>query len=70
MRLQFLDLESNPDPRRPIPASCRILCSNMRGMAGNHSDLTVASSQYDILVCSEILVSEMRNVLEFLVPGF
>ena len=36
----------------------------MRGLAGNLSDLTVASSQYDILLCSEILVSDM------LVPGF
>ena len=42
----------------------------MRGLAGNLSDLTVASSQYDILFCSETLVSDMRHVLETLVPGF
>ena len=41
----------------------------MRGMAGNLSDLTVASSQYDILLCSETLVSDMRHVSEVLVPG-
>ena len=42
----------------------------MRGLAGNLSDLTVASSQYDILLCSETLVSDMRHVSELLVPGF
>ena len=42
----------------------------MRGLAGNLSDLTVASSQYNILLCSEILVSDMRQVSELLVPGF
>ena len=39
-------------------------------MAGNLSDLTVASSRYDILLCSETLVSDMRHVSELLVPGF
>ena len=53
LRLQFLEVETNPGPRRPVPAVCRILCSNVRGLAGNFSDLTVASSQYDILSCSE-----------------
>ena len=70
MRLRFLDEETNPGSRRPVPAVCRILCSNVRGLAGNLSDLTVASSQYDILLCSEILVSDMRHVSEVLVPGF
>ena len=45
-------------------------CFNERGLAGNRSDLTVPSSQYDILLCSEILVSDMRHVSEVLVPGF
>ena len=58
-----------PCPRRPAPAVCRILCSNVRGLAGDLSDLTVAS-QYDILLCSEALVSEIRLVSEVLVPGF
>ena len=56
-------------PRRPIPAVFRILCSDVRGLVGNLSDLTVASSQYDILLCSEILVADMRHVSELLVPG-
>ena len=42
----------------------------MRGLAGNLSDLTVPSSQYDILFCSETLISDMRHVSEVLVPGF
>ena len=70
LRLRFLDVEPNPCPRRPVPAVCRILCSNVRGLAGNLSDLTVASSQYDILLCSETLFSDMRHVSEVLVPGF
>ena len=65
LRLRFLDVETNPSPQRPVPAVCRILCSNVRCQAG-----TVASSQYDILLCSETLVSDMRHVSEVLVPGF
>ena len=42
----------------------------MRGLAGNLSDLTVASSQYDILLYSETLVSDMRHGSDLLVPGF
>ena len=30
----------------------------------------MALSQYDILLCSEALVSDMRHLLELLVPGF
>ena len=70
LRLWFLDVETNPGPRRPVPAVCRILCSNVRGLARNLSDLTAASSLYDILFCSETLVSDMRHVSEVLVPGF
>ena len=70
LRLQFMDRVTNPGPRRPVSAVCRILCSNVRGLAGNLTDLTVASSQYGILLCSETLVSDMRHVSEVLVPGF
>ena len=49
----------------------RVFCiCRTRGLAGNLSDLTVASSQYDILLCSETLVLDMRHVLELLVPVF
>ena len=68
--LRFLDVETNPGPWSPVPAGSRILGSNVRSLAGNHSDLTVASSQYHILLCSETLVSDMRHVSEVMVPGF
>ena len=68
--LLFLDVETNPGPRRPVPTVCRLLCSNVLGLTGNLSDLTVASSQDDILLCSETLVSDMHHVSELLVPGF
>ena len=42
----------------------------MVNASGNLSDLTVASSQYDILLCSETLVSDTHHMSEFLVPGF
>ena len=63
-------METNPVPRRPVPDVCRIICSNVQSLTRNLSDLTVASSQYDILLCSETLVSDMRHVSELLVPGF
>ena len=37
---------------------------------GTYSDLTVASFQYDILLCSETLVSDMHHVFVMMVPGF
>ena len=70
LRLRFLDVETNPGPRRPAPVVCTILCSNVRVLAGNLSDLTVSSFQYDILLCSETLVSDIRHVSEVRVPGF
>ena len=30
----------------------------------------MASSQYDVLLCSETLVTDRRHISEFLVPGF
>ena len=49
--------------------SAGILCSNVRGLAGNLSDLTVPSSQYDIPFFSETLVSDMSHVSQLRVPG-
>ena len=62
-------METNPGSRRPVPGACRILCSNVRGLSKNLSDVTVASSQYDLLLCFETLVSD-RHISELLVPGF
>ena len=49
---------------------CRKLCSNVRDFSRNLSDLTVASSRYDKLLCSETLVSDMRDVSVLLAPVF
>ena len=70
LELRFPDVETNPGPRRPVPEACRILCSNVRCLSKNLSDVTVASSQYDLLLCSETLVSDRRHMSQFLVPGF
>ena len=34
LRLRFLNVQPNPGPRRPVPAVCRMLCSNVRVPAG------------------------------------
>ena len=70
LELRFPDVETNPGPRSPVPEDCRILCSNVRGLSTNLSDVTVASSQYDLFLCSETLVSDRRHMSELLVPGF
>ena len=56
-------MAANPGPRCPVPVVCRILSSNVL-------DLAVASSQYDIQLCSETLVLDMRHVSELLVRRF
>ena len=63
-------METNPGPRSPVPEACRILCSNVRGISKILSDVRVALSQYDLLLCSETLVLDRRHMLELLVPGF
>ena len=59
MRLRFLDVETN------LARGVQFLMSaeysnNVRGLVRNLSDLTVALSQYDILLCSE-MVSDKRR---------
>ena len=51
LELRFLDVETNPGLWRPVPGACRILCGNVRGVSKNLRDMTVASSQYDLLLC-------------------
>ena len=67
-KTRFPDVETNPGPRRPVPSACRILWSNVRGLSRNLSDLTMASSQFDVLLCLETLVSDMCHVSDLLVP--
>ena len=66
----FLMWKLTKGPRRPVPGACRILCNNVRGLSRNLSDVTVTSFQYDLLLCSETLVSDRRHISELLVPGF
>ena len=63
------DVELNPGPRPTRRRQCRILYANVRGLHANLSDLIAASRQYDILFCSETLVSGMRHVSEVLISG-
>ena len=63
-------METNPGLWCPVPESCRILCSNVWGLSKNLGDVALASSQYDLLLCSETLVSDRRHMSELLVPGF
>ena len=67
LRLRFSDVETSPGPPRPVAASCRILCSNMRGLSGNLSDLAVASSQYDILLCSETFTVILTKMTAYMI---
>ena len=70
LELRFPDVETNPGSRRPVPAACGILCSNVPGLSKNVSDVTVASSQSDLLLCSETLVLDRHHISELLVPRF
>ena len=62
------DIEKNPGPTRY--RQCRMLYTNIRGLHANLNDLIVVSKQYDVLFCSETLVSNMRHSSELLIPGF
>ena len=63
------DIEVNPGPRHH-PKKCRILYSNVRGLHKNKKDLDLAAEKFDIVFCSETLVSDLRHISELLVPGF
>ena len=61
------DVELNPGPR---PRDIRILYANIRGLHANLSELSVAGSNFDILLCSETLVSDRRHLSELRIPTF
>ena len=62
--------ELNPGPVNGRNRQCRDLYSNIRGLHGNLHDLIVASKGFDILLCSETLVSNFRHTVELSIPGF
>lgn len=68
MLLRSGDIHPNPGP--PQTQHARVLCANIRGLKGNLNDLSLTSTNYDVLCCSETLVSEMRHISELLIPNF
>ena len=60
------DVETNPGPR----GKCRVLYHNIRGLMRNFKDLQIASRDYDIILCSETMVTSRRHVSELLIPDF
>ena len=62
LRLRFLDVETNPGRRRAVPDVCRIICSNVWGLAANLSDLTVWLRLVSIRLKSfSMFKSKVRN---------
>ena len=51
------DVKLNPRPVNGRNRQGRVLYSNIRGLHGNLHDVIVASKGFDILLCSETLVS-------------
>ena len=43
---------------------------NIRGLYNNIKDLKIACYKYDIILCSEILVSNRCHISEISIPGF
>ena len=70
LKLRFPDVEVNPGPRAAGLRTCRILCCNIRGLHGNLKDLSLAASSYDVVLCSETLVSGHRHISELAVSHF
>ena len=64
------DVELNPGPVNGRNRQWRVLYSNIRGLHGNLHDLIVASKGFDILLCSETLVSNFRHIAKLSILGF
>ena len=60
------DFETNPDPRD----KCHVLYYNIRGLMRNFNDLQIASRDYDIILCSETMVTNRCHISELLIPDF
>ena len=64
------DGELNPGPSDFRHGNCRVLYTNVLGLHANLRDLAVASDGFDMVLCSETLVSDQRHLSEILMPGF
>ena len=60
------DIHQNPGPRNGL----RALYINIRGLKANFQDICVASGSYDLMFCSETLVSNFRHSSEIHIPNF
>ena len=60
------DVEINRGPQ----SKCRLLFHNFRGLKCNLNDLQIAFRDYDIILCSETMVSYRRHISEILIPDF
>ena len=64
------DIQLNPGPQLTGRPQCRVMYANIRGLFKNIRELLAISRQYDIIFCSETLVSSRRHSAEILLPGF
>ena len=60
------DIHENPGPKREFS----ILYTNIRGLSANINDLRAASTKYDLLLCSETIVSDFRHNSELRISQF
>lgn len=60
------DIHANPGPKRDF----NVLYANVRGLFGNRKELKATSTQYDLVLCSETIVSDYRHSAELLLPDF
>ena len=68
--LRYPDVEVNPGPRVGTSGRCRLMFCNINGLFGNLSELSVAASGFDLVMCAETKVSTFRHSSELLLPGF
>ena len=66
------DVELNPGPstRMGMNACVNVLYSNIRGLSGNHRELSLCAQNFDVVFCSETLASSRRSPVELLIQGF
>ena len=70
LRLRFLDVETNPGPHNPVPAVCRIFCSDVRAWPGTL--VAWLWLRLGMIYCCALRLwfRNMCHVSELLVPGF
>ena len=60
------DIHANPGPKREF----NLLYTNVRGLNMNINDLRATATKYDLVLCSETIVSSFRHTSELLLPEF